>query len=161
MEPMDAGQAPARLREKASWLLNQVAVPANRLVAEGLAQAGVRRHHYALLAALDEVGPASQADLSRRTAIDRSDMVAAVDDLVARGDVERAPDPTDRRRNVVSLTPAGRRHLRHLDRLLTDVQEDILAPLPPGDRATLVRLLTTLATHHAPASRSDRRPRHR
>lgn len=148
MEPMDAGQAPARLRQKASWLLNQVAIPANRRVADALAGAGVRRHHFSLLAALDEVGPASQAELSRRTTIDRSDMVAAVDDLVARGDVSRTPDPTDRRRNVIALTPTGRRHLRQLDDLLTGVQDDILAPLSPADRTTLLRLLTILATHH-------------
>jgi MarR family transcriptional regulator, lower aerobic nicotinate degradation pathway regulator len=150
MEPMDADRAPALLRGKVSWLLNQAANPANRLVNEALAGEGLRRHHFALLAALDEVGPSSQADLSRRTTIDRSDMVATVDDLAARGDVERAPDPADRRRNVITLTPAGRRHLRHLDALLTAAQDEILAPLTPADRTTLLRLLTTLATRPSP-----------
>lgn len=146
-EPMDADRAPALLRGKVSWLLNQAAIPSNRLVNEALTAEGLRRHHFALLAALDEVGPASQADLSRRTTIDRSDMVAAVDDLVALGDVERAPDPTDRRRNVITLTPTGRRHLRALDARLTEVQDEILAPLSPADRTTLLRLLATLAGH--------------
>jgi DNA-binding MarR family transcriptional regulator len=143
------GAAPARLRSLPSWLLNQAALPANRLVTDALAGAGTRRHHYSLLAALDENGPASQADLSRRTTIDRSDMVATVNELAERGMVERTPDPTDRRRNLVAITPAGRRLLRRLDRLLAGVQEEFLSPLSAKERAQLVRLLTRIVGHHA------------
>ena len=142
-------RAPVRVRAKPSWLLNQAAIPANRLVAEGLAAIDGRRHHYVLLAALDEGGPASQADLSRRTTIDRSDMVAAVNELANRGLVVRSPDSTDRRRNVVSLTAAGRRHLQKLDRILDQAQDQLLAPLSPADRRELVDLLTRVVDHHA------------
>jgi DNA-binding MarR family transcriptional regulator len=147
--PADFTTAPARLRAQPSWLLNQVALTATRLVAEDLASKGLRRHHYALLATLDEVGPASQAELSRRTTIDRSDMVAAVNELAGGGAIERAPDPADRRRNVITLTPAGRRLLRELDGRLDDVQSRRLAPPPPADRTRLTTLLTELAAHHA------------
>jgi DNA-binding MarR family transcriptional regulator len=68
--------------------------------------------------------------------------VAAVNELAERGLVERAPDPLDGRRNVVSLTPAGRRHLRTLDRQLAGIQDDLLAALSPAERRTLVALLT-------------------
>jgi MarR family transcriptional regulator, lower aerobic nicotinate degradation pathway regulator len=142
-------RAPARLRAMPSWLINQTALPANRLVADGLAAAGMRRYHYALLAALDEFGPASQAGLSRGTTIDRSDMVPTVNELVDQGMVERAPDPTDRRRNVVSITPAGRRQLRKLDRRLRKVQDQVLAPLSPEERSQLIHLLTRVVDHHA------------
>lgn len=140
--------APARVRTKPSWLLNQAVIPARRLVAAGLAGVDARRHHYVLLAALDEAGSASQAELSRRTGIDRSDMVAAVNELAERGLVERAPDAADRRRNVVTLTAAGRRHLRELDTLLAKVQDDLLAPLSPDEREQLSRLLTRIVDHH-------------
>ena len=149
------GRAPARLRAMPSWLINQAALPANRLVSDGLAAAGMRRYHYALLAALDEFGPASQAGLSRGTTIDRSDMVATVNELVDQGLVERAPDPTDRRRNVVTITPAGRRQLRKLDRLLHNVQDQVLAPLSPEERRQLIHLLTRVVDHHA---RTDEPP---
>jgi len=142
-------RAPARVRAKPTWLLNQAAIPGNRLVAKGLAGVDGRRYHYVLLAALDEGGAASQADLSRSTAIDRSDMVAAVNDLAGRGLVERSPDPDDRRRNVVSLTDAGRRYLQKLDRLLDRAQDDLLAPLSPAERRQLVDLLTRIVDHHA------------
>lgn len=149
MEPTARSSAPARLRAQPSWLINQIAVPANRLVTEGLARAGTRRYHYSLMAALDEVGPASQAELSRRTTIDRSDMVATTNELVEQGYVERSLDPGDRRRNVVSMTPAGRRRLRQLDRLLAEVQHQLLAPLSPKERTCLITLLTRLVDHHA------------
>lgn len=142
-------RAPTRVRAKPSWLLNQAALPANRLVAAGLAGVDGRRHHYVLLAALDEGGPASQADLSRRTSIDRSDMVAAVNELAEQGLVQRSPDPADRRRNVVSLTAAGRRHLGRLERLLDRAQDELLAPLSPEERRALVDLLTRVVDHHA------------
>ncbi len=79
------GVAPARLRALPSWLLNQSAIPANRLVTDRFAEVDARRYHYAVLAALAELGPHSQAALGRRCGIDRSDMVAAVNELAERG----------------------------------------------------------------------------
>ena len=69
----------------------------------------MRRAHYALLVALREDGPASQAALGRRLAADRSDMHRTVGELESRGLIAREPDPEDRRRNVVTLTGARRR----------------------------------------------------
>lgn len=147
-----APDAPARLRARPSWLINQASLPASRVVAERLSSAGARRYHYALLAALDELGATSQAELSRRTTIDRSDIVANLNELAAQGMVERTQDPTDLRRNVVTLTPQGRRHLRKLDRLIDDAQDALLAPLSPGERDQLVALLARIVDHHASPS---------
>ncbi|MEV0430874.1 MarR family winged helix-turn-helix transcriptional regulator [Micromonospora sp. NPDC050495] len=146
---------PRRLRALPSRLTNQAALSANRIVDRTLAAAGVRRYHYALLAALAEFGPASQAALGRRTGIDRSDMVATVNELADRRLLERAPDPADRRRNIVSITAAGRSRLTDLDRLVADAQEEFLAPLPAADRRRLVDLLTRLVDHHGDRRRAE------
>jgi DNA-binding MarR family transcriptional regulator len=66
-------------------------------------------------AALDEWGPASQADLGRGTGIDRSDVTAALSELESRRLVERSVDPEHRRRNIVTITPAGVEQLLELD----------------------------------------------
>ncbi|ARQ71218.1 MarR family winged helix-turn-helix transcriptional regulator [Streptomyces marincola] len=142
---------PQRLRTLPSRLTNQAALAANRIVDRALAGAGVRRYHYALLAALEEYGPASQAALGLRTGIDRSDMVATVNDLAERHLLDRAPDPRDRRRNVISITAAGRDRLAHLDRLLAAAQDEFLAPLPAADRRALTGLLARLVEHHGGA----------
>ncbi len=146
---METRGAPARLRGTPSWLLNQTATVAQRLVADGFGAEGARRYHYSLLAALDEFGPASQADLGRRGGVDRSDVVATVNELSDRGFVERSPDPDDRRRNVVTLTEAGAAHLRHLDEVLGGAQDALLAPLADDERKALVRMLNTVLEHHS------------
>ena len=102
-----------------------------------------------LLAAPQEFGPASQATLGRRTAMDRSDVVAVANELVSRGLADRSPDPADRRRNVITITPAGTAYLRRLEKLLAEIQDELLAPLPPADRRQLTRLLTRILEHHA------------
>ncbi len=132
-----------------SWLLGQAAMHAHRLVVERLAAAGARGYHYRLLAALEEFGPASQATLGRRTGIDRSYVVEAVNELANGGLVERARDPDDRRRNVVTITPAGVRQLRRLDEVLAGIQDELFAPLSAEERAQLARLLARVLDHHA------------
>ena len=149
METTADDATPARLRDKPSWLLTQTAMHAHRLLSEGLAAAGARGYHYRLLAALEEFGPASQATLGRRTGIDRSYVVEAVNELANGGLVERARDPDDRRRNVVTITPAGVRQLRRLDGVLAGIQDELFAPLSADERAQLARLLARVLDHHA------------
>jgi DNA-binding MarR family transcriptional regulator len=141
-------EPPARLTTKPTWLLSQLAVHAHRLTSDGFAAAGARGYHYRILAALAEFGVASQAELGRRCTMDRSDVVAAINELAERGFVQRTPDPADRRRNQVTLTQAGESHLRQLDETLDRAQENLLGPLPDADRQTLIRLLARLLAHH-------------
>ena len=153
-DSMDDDMAtPARLRSLPSRLLTHTAMCAERLVNEGLAGADARKWHYAVLVSLQELGPASQATLSRRAGIYRSDLVAVINELADGGYVERAPDPADRRRNVITITEPGRRHLRRLDKLLATIQDDLLAPLNPSERDQLTRLLTRLLDHHTGTAR--------
>jgi DNA-binding MarR family transcriptional regulator len=94
-----------------------------------------------VLAALDEYGPASQIDLGRRCGYDRSDMVAILNELAADHFVDRQEDTSDRRRNVVKITTAGRRRLRRLDSVADAIQDELLAPLAPRERKQLADLL--------------------
>jgi MarR family transcriptional regulator, lower aerobic nicotinate degradation pathway regulator len=139
---------PAALTQKPTWLISEVSRVAHRLLTDTLATAGSRGYHYRMLAALQEFGPASQASLGRRTGMDRSDVVASVNELASRGLVNRSPDPADRRRNVITITEAGAAHLRRLEELLAGVQNKLAAPLSPAERSQLVRLLTQILDHH-------------
>jgi DNA-binding MarR family transcriptional regulator len=143
-EPATVDAMPSRMLELPTWLISRAHAHSHRLLAEGFAAAGARGYHYRLLAALEEFGPASQATLGRRTSIDRSDVVAALNELAKGGLIERSPDPEDRRRNVITITPAGTEQLRKLDQVVAGVQEQLLSPLSAGDRAQLIELLTRL-----------------
>lgn len=141
---MEMDQAPARLRLKPSWLINNVSVRAHRRIGETMAALGGHAYHFAILAALDEFGPDSQVQIGQRCGIDQSDMHTMLNALVEQGHVARTPDPADRRRNLITLTAAGRRRLEELDTTLTGVQHDILAALSATERDTLTMLLTRI-----------------
>jgi DNA-binding MarR family transcriptional regulator len=143
------GTQPARLAGAPSWLLGQASTFAHRLLYERFAADGMRPYHYRLLASLDEFGPASQASLGRSTGIDRSDVVAALNELAEKNLIERSPDPDDRRRNIITLTPDGAARLKQLDNVLAEIQDELTSPLSREERDHLTRLLTKLVTHHA------------
>ncbi|MYW01766.1 MarR family winged helix-turn-helix transcriptional regulator [Streptomyces sp. SID3343] len=145
-------RTPDRLRRRASRLLSQLTARSDRLINDGLARVDARKWHYAVLASLEDYGPGSQAALSGRTGIFRSDMVGVLNELAERDLVERAPDPDDRRRNIVTISTEGRRCLRRLDRVLDDLHDELLAPLSPAERDRFVQLLTRLLDHHTGTS---------
>jgi DNA-binding MarR family transcriptional regulator len=147
---MDADTAPQRLRTLPTWLLSQAALLGQRIGADALAALGAHRSHYAVLAGLDEFGPASQAALGRRSGIDPSDMVALMAALTADGLVERRADEADRRRNVVTITAAGRRRMEALGAAVAAAQDELLAPLSDAERDRLARLLARVVDHRRP-----------
>ena len=133
-----------RVANRPTWLLSRANARSQQLLAQAFEAEGVRGYHYRLLAAIEEHGPTSQADLGRQTGIDRSDVVATLDDLVDRGLAQRRPEPVDRRRNVVTLTARGRRMLTRLDKVVDHVQDELLAPLTRKERDDLATLLKKL-----------------
>jgi MarR family transcriptional regulator, lower aerobic nicotinate degradation pathway regulator len=140
-------RVPERMRERPTWLISRAYARANGLLQEGFAQGGggLRGYHYRLLAALDEWGPASQAALGRGTGIDRSDVTAALVDLEERGLVRRDVNQEDRRRNIVSITPAGASRLEALDVVLDEIQQRLLAPLSEDERRQFLALMRRIA----------------
>jgi DNA-binding MarR family transcriptional regulator len=138
--------SPSRIRDRITWLISLNYARSRGLLQDGFATSGtgLRSYHYRLLAGLEESGPASQADLGRSTAVDRSDVVAALTELEQRKLIKRNVDPTNKRRNIVSMTPAGRRQLAALDTVIDAVQEQVMAPLSEAERRQLLKLLRKL-----------------
>jgi MarR family transcriptional regulator, lower aerobic nicotinate degradation pathway regulator len=140
------GRAPARLKDRPTWLISRAYARSSGLLNAGFEArgGGLRGYHYRLLAALDEWGPASQADLGRSIGIDRSDVTAALAELESRNLIERTVDPENRRRNIVTLTPEGVERLHDLDIVVGTVQDELLAPLTATQRRQLITLLSRL-----------------
>ncbi|MFL6111178.1 MAG: MarR family winged helix-turn-helix transcriptional regulator [Catenulispora sp.] len=153
---MDPLSTPARLRGLATWLLGQSSNQGHRLIVDRLHAVGVTsRSHYSLLLALAEAGPTSQADLGRRVGLDRSDVTAGVTGLEEKGYLERTPDPTDRRRNLVRITDSGTEFLAKLNTEVGAAQEELLTPLSPEERQALIGMLVRVVEHHTKLQLSD------
>jgi MarR family transcriptional regulator, lower aerobic nicotinate degradation pathway regulator len=135
----------SRIDRTATWLLSRANAQAQAIRLDAFAAAGSSGYLSRLLASLADEGVASQIELSRRTGIDPSDVVAAVNDLESRRLVTRQRDPDDARRNVVTLTRAGRAELARLDNVVAEIQDRFLAPLSESERRQLLRILVKLA----------------
>lgn len=139
-------QPPTRLRSLVSWQAGKVATIGARLTAAHMALSA--RTDFALLAALEEYGPLSQAELGRRLGLDRNDTSTSVARLQDNNAVLREPDAADPRRNRVTVTEPGLRYLNKLQDHADAVQRDLLDGLDPQERTRLVALLDRVLAHH-------------
>jgi DNA-binding MarR family transcriptional regulator len=83
----------------------------------------------------------TQSSLAQATHLDRSTMVAVIDQLEARGLVERRPSPTDRRSNALVLTAEGKKLLKQLKQLVQVHESRVAGALSAAESKQLVSLL--------------------
>ena len=96
---------------------------------------------FSVMHRLAEDGPMSQNRLGRSVAMDGATTKGVVDRLIARGLLRTAPDPDDRRRHLVSLTPAGVELIDEAVEAAIRVSAETLAPLREREKETLLKLL--------------------
>lgn len=83
----------------------------------------------------------TQSSLAQATHLDRSTMVAVIDQLESRGLVERRASPTDRRSNALMLTADGKKLLRQLKEKVQVHDQRVIAALTPTEAKKFVALL--------------------
>jgi len=115
-----------------------------RLGAVTLAPLGIDGRHYGVLAVLSELGAVSQQTLADVLAVDRSTMVAFVDELEEMDYVRRGRNPSDRRAYAIELTEAGAKVQREAATLLEGCERHYLDPLTEAERRSLLELLARL-----------------
>lgn len=94
---------------------------------------------------LFEIGPTGAAvrDLRDRLDLDSGYLARMLRRLTGDGLVDVHPDPADRRRRVVTLTPAGERAWHDLDDRSEELAARLVAPLTDRQRARLTEALGT------------------
>jgi len=117
---------------------------------ERIEREGFEGHHYSVLAILGEGARETQGTIAEALDVDPSRLVAVLDGLEERELIVRQRDPQDRRRHVVSITPAGRRQLQRLRSIAKELEAEFFAALSPEERATFHALLGKLACDHDP-----------
>lgn len=109
---------------------------------------------YSALLALRNHPGVDQTTLMQIIAFDRSTIGEVVTRLVRKGLIKRTVGKKDRRTRRLRLTPAGRRLLTRMKPVNEQVQQLILAPLSPTERAQFVRLMRKVADLNNERSRA-------
>jgi DNA-binding MarR family transcriptional regulator len=126
------------LAGRLGYLLKHAQLRMAELNAAALAPFGITGRELAVLLSIDSQAPLSQQEAGRRLGVDRTTMVALIDELEGKQLVQRRQDPADRRKNVVALTPAGHGTLTKAGKASDEAERRFLAPLT-GNEAAQVR----------------------
>lgn len=97
---------------------------------------------YTLLGHLEESGGCRATDLAAHYALDKSTVSRQVAGLEHAGLVERRPDPSDQRVQVLHLTPSGRHILAQVTESRRTAFRERLAGWPEEDLSRFAQYLT-------------------
>ena len=145
------GEPLPALASRLGYLLKHAQLRLAELTGAAMAPFGVTGRECAVLIAIDSRAPLSQQEVAHRLGVDRTTMVALIDELEGKGLVQRRRDPDDRRKNVVTLTGAGRTTLRKASRAGDEAERRFLSALT-GDQAAQLKEALRVAAFPPPAS---------
>ena len=126
-------------------LLMRAARGQRRRWRDTLARWELSPHHARALGVVTDRAGTRLSDLAEALHIAPRSATEVADALQARGLVERAPDPTDRRAVVLTPTDEGRRVQQEIAEARAADTRDLFARLDAADRAALARILRILA----------------
>src|ERR671915_22735 len=132
------------IADQLGYLLGRAHLEHRAIAENALQPVGLSGKGFGALILLVQNGPLSQQRLGERQGVDRTTMVAVVDELESSGYVERRRDPRDRRAYSLHATAEGRRVMRRAAEATRRAEEEFLGPLPATDRRRLKQLLRTL-----------------
>lgn len=139
---------PEGLSESVGFLLNRNAAIIRERVSLILLPLGLSPRDLGLLRILQTDGPLTQNELGQKHGIDRTTTVQLIDALEKKELVIRCENPSDRRSNLIYLTPRGKKTLAQALKLAEKEQAEFLSPLADQDRKSLQAVLLQLLNHH-------------
>src|SRR3954449_13434286 len=104
----------------------------------------LKPRQFQILGLLHDHGGLAQRELVQTMGVDPSILVTLLNPLEADGLVARERDPDDRRRHLVTLTPAGERHLADASAAQKQTEDALFAALDTEQREQLRSLLIVL-----------------
>jgi DNA-binding MarR family transcriptional regulator len=128
-----------------AFLLTQLGSYAAGQFADGLSAHDLTPPYAGIMRLLRTQPGLSQQRLAELLGAAPSRIVSYVDELEARGWVERTRDSVDRRVNVLTVTPAGGDAFTLIAAAGRDHEKHLTAGLTEAERAELLALLTKLA----------------
>jgi DNA-binding MarR family transcriptional regulator len=114
---------------------------------QSLSDQAISPGRFGVLALIGANPGLTQSRLALATQLDRSTMVAVIDQLESRNLVERRAAPNDRRSNALWLTEAGKKLLRVMKQRVKAHETHITAALGEEDAARLIEMLSRIRKH--------------
>jgi DNA-binding MarR family transcriptional regulator len=105
-------------------------------------QLGMQLRHLMSLSYVSDHDGCPQQDLADAFCMDANNVVLLLNELEQLGYATRQRDPSDRRRHLVQITPAGLEALSASLPGQAAIEDQLLATLDAGERRTLCELLT-------------------
>ncbi len=99
---------------------------------------------FAILNALIDTPGEDQVTLAGRVAFDAATSGSVIGRLESKGWVRREPDPQDKRRKLLWVTPEGAQAAQRMKRAVSRAQARIVGTLDPAESEELLRLLGKL-----------------
>lgn len=128
------------------YLLNQAAEATSRAFETVYrARYGMTRTQWRVLANLGKFGAMTARDICAISHVEKTKVSRAVAALEAGGMLSRVPSETDRRAEVLSLTPRGTAAFAELGALAVGFDRQLRASLGDGDAEMLAAILRGLA----------------
>jgi len=135
---------PPSMRDRVPFLLYRAAEHSHALANDMLARIELTARQAGILTLVTEREPMTQKALTDLLGIDRTTMVALIDDLEQKGLVERRRHPRDRRAFLISPTEPGEAAKVRAIEILDEQQRHFLAPLTRAEQQQLGSLLKRL-----------------
>ena len=132
------------LHDDLGWLFARLTRRMVDVERPALDRHGLSMWGYVVLSSVVAQPGRSQIAVAQSVALDRTTMVAVLDELEAAGLVARTPDPADRRARLIAPTPTGARTLAAVRADIRALEEELLARLSPAARKALRPSLRTL-----------------
>lgn len=134
----------ATLNDDLGWLLLRAGRGMSCLIAEAMAALDLDMRSAMVLKTMSGCSAPKQLAIAQAADIDKTTLVAVLDDLERKQLVRRLPDPNDRRARVVELTDEGRTALAWCQAAIADIQTGLLDAFDASDRGVLLRALPIL-----------------
>ena len=143
-KPLEQAEPEYRLDEQVGYLL-RLAYQRHTLIFQDHALNNLTPTQFSALIRLAERGRCSQNQLGRLIAVDVATIKGVVDRLHNKNLVTLEKDASDRRRILISLSPAGLNMVTRLRTMGRSVTDATLDALQPGERTVFLSLLKKLA----------------
>lgn len=135
---------PPSMKDRTTFLLYRAGELSHAMANGMLAPIRLNARQVGILTLVIELQPMTQKALGDLLRIDRTTMVALIDDLERKGYVTRQRHPGDRRAFLIEPTSQGRQAKTEAIAILDEQKRRFLAPLSPDQQEQLLALLRIL-----------------